>query len=161
MKPWTVERSMSLYLWSKVSTNKEEPLTFFFFSFAIFYCYCYCYCSCLSLCLVHPSLNSLPYSLKPFSTINSSLMQVQSGKWAQTSWFETMSKVDSTICDIVGHINSKGLWFGDDPLKFSLPLLLLQLSLISIFTHSLHALLKPFGLPSIVSQIVVSSLSSC
>jgi hypothetical protein len=64
------------------------------------------------------------------------------------------------ICHSLGQINSSGLWFGDNPLEFSLPLLLLQLSLISIFTRSLCFLLKPFGQPTIVSHIVVS-LSSC
>lgn len=62
----------------------------------------------------------------------------------------------SYICHAIDHINSSGLWFGDDPLAFSVPLLLLQLSLISIFTRSISFLLKPFGQPSIVSQILVS-----
>ncbi|XP_015575244.1 cation/H(+) antiporter 15 [Ricinus communis] len=60
----------------------------------------------------------------------------------------------SFVCEVVGHINSRGFWFGDDPLSFSFPLLLLQLSLISIFTRSIYILLKPFGQPSIVSQIL-------
>lgn len=55
----------------------------------------------------------------------------------------------SYICHALDHINSSGLWFGDDPLAFSVPLLLLQLSLISIFTRSIYFLLKPFGQPSI------------
>ncbi|XP_059430784.1 cation/H(+) antiporter 15-like [Corylus avellana] len=58
------------------------------------------------------------------------------------------------ICHSLGQINSSGLWFGDNPLEFSLPLLLLQLSLISIFTRSLCFLFKPFGQPTIVSHIV-------
>ncbi|KAF5727302.1 cation/H(+) antiporter 15-like isoform X2 [Tripterygium wilfordii] len=57
-------------------------------------------------------------------------------------------------CHAVDKINSNGIWFGDDPLSFSVPLLLLQLSLISIFTRSIYILLKPFGQPSIVSQIL-------
>lgn len=62
----------------------------------------------------------------------------------------------SFVCEALGHINSRGLWLGDDPLSFSVPLLLLQLSLISIFTRSIYIFLKPFGQPSIVSQILVS-----
>ncbi|KAJ8768749.1 hypothetical protein K2173_023653 [Erythroxylum novogranatense] len=58
------------------------------------------------------------------------------------------------LCHGVGRINSRGLWLGDDPLSFSFPLLLLQLSLISIFTRFIYVLLKPFGQPSIVSQIL-------
>lgn len=62
----------------------------------------------------------------------------------------------SYTCQIVGQINSRGIWFGDDPFAFSVPLLMMQLSLISIFTRSLYCLLKPFGQPSIVSHILVS-----
>ncbi|XP_057955535.1 cation/H(+) antiporter 15-like isoform X2 [Malania oleifera] len=60
----------------------------------------------------------------------------------------------SYVCHVVGRVNSRGLWLGDDPLTFSLPLLMLQLSLISIITRSIHTLLKPFGQPLIVSQIL-------
>lgn len=58
-------------------------------------------------------------------------------------------------CHFVNHVNSRGMWFGDNPLLFSLPLLMMQLSFITIITRSIHLLLKPFGQPSIVSQIVV------
>ncbi|KAG7946703.1 hypothetical protein I3843_14G054800 [Carya illinoinensis] len=58
------------------------------------------------------------------------------------------------ICNTMGQINSRGLWYGDNPLDFHVPLLLLQLSLISIFYRTLYFLLKPFGQPSIVSQII-------
>ncbi|RVX22814.1 Cation/H(+) antiporter 15 [Vitis vinifera] len=57
-------------------------------------------------------------------------------------------------CHFVNHVNSRGMWFGDNPLLFSLPLLMMQLSFITIITRSIHLLLKPFGQPSIVSQIV-------
>ncbi|XP_050216483.1 cation/H(+) antiporter 15-like [Mercurialis annua] len=60
----------------------------------------------------------------------------------------------SFVCQVVGKISSKGYWFGDDPLSFSLPLLLFQLSLFSIFTRSIYIVLRPFGQPSIVSQIL-------
>jgi hypothetical protein len=53
--------------------------------------------------------------------------------------------------------NSKGLWFGYDPLKYTLPLLLLQLSLISILTRSIYIFLKLLGQPSVVSHVPVSS----
>ncbi|XP_065880600.1 cation/H(+) antiporter 15-like [Euphorbia lathyris] len=58
------------------------------------------------------------------------------------------------VCEVVGRVNSKGIWLGDDPLSFSVPLLLLQLSIISIFTRFIYVFLKPFGQPSIVSQII-------
>ncbi|KAJ7964272.1 Cation/H(+) antiporter 15 [Quillaja saponaria] len=67
---------------------------------------------------------------------------------------ESMDIGDSYVCHVVHQINSRGLWFGDDPLTFSFPLLLLQLFLISISTRSIYIILKPFGQPSIVSQIL-------
>ncbi|KAI4373367.1 hypothetical protein MLD38_011498 [Melastoma candidum] len=57
-------------------------------------------------------------------------------------------------CQSVGHVTSRGIWYGDNPLSFSLPLLLAQLSLIFALTRFLHSLLKPLGQPSIVSQIL-------
>ena len=63
----------------------------------------------------------------------------------------------SFIChSTANQINSKGIWFGDDPLAYYLPVLLLQLCLIFNFTHFIHLILKPFGQPSFVSQIIVS-----
>ncbi|CAM8950130.1 unnamed protein product [Rhodiola kirilowii] len=58
------------------------------------------------------------------------------------------------VCHSVDQINSKGIFFGDDPLLFSVPLLLMQISLISIITRIAYAILKPFGQPMIVSQIL-------
>ena len=46
------------------------------------------------------------------------------------------------------------------PLVYSIPLLLLLLSLISIITRVVQFLLKPFGQPFIVSQILVSLVLS-
>ncbi|KAK7387275.1 hypothetical protein VNO78_27946 [Psophocarpus tetragonolobus] len=51
-------------------------------------------------------------------------------------------------------INSKGIWFGDDPLLFSLPLFLLQLFLMFVSTRFFYLILKPFGQPSFVSHIL-------
>ncbi|KMT05421.1 hypothetical protein BVRB_7g175480 [Beta vulgaris subsp. vulgaris] len=58
------------------------------------------------------------------------------------------------ICHSMSRTGSRGIFFGDDPLRFSIPGLLLQLSLISLFTRVSYFLLKPFGQPSIVSQIL-------
>lgn len=63
---------------------------------------------------------------------------------------------ETYVCHKVGLTNSKGVWLGDDPLDFSLPLFILQLSVIFICTRSISLLLKPFGQPSIVSKILVS-----
>ncbi|CAH9129287.1 unnamed protein product [Cuscuta epithymum] len=57
-------------------------------------------------------------------------------------------------CNSFGEISSKGLFYEDNPLIHPLPSLLLQLSLISIITRVMQILLKPFGQPLIVSQIL-------
>ncbi|XP_059298439.1 cation/H(+) antiporter 15-like [Lycium ferocissimum] len=58
------------------------------------------------------------------------------------------------VCTSFNQINSKGLYVGDDPLEYSVPSLLLQLSLISVFTRIIQSFLKPLGQPLIVSQIL-------
>ncbi|KAK4351610.1 hypothetical protein RND71_030923 [Anisodus tanguticus] len=58
------------------------------------------------------------------------------------------------VCTSFDQINSRGLYAGDDPLDYSVPSLLLQLSLISVFTRIIQSLLKPLGQPLIVSQIL-------
>ncbi|KAF6174091.1 hypothetical protein GIB67_020273 [Kingdonia uniflora] len=70
------------------------------------------------------------------------------------SSFNLQSASRYYVCSKQDDVNSRGLWFGDDPLEFSMPLLLLQLSLISIITRAIYILLKPLGQPMIVSQIV-------
>lgn len=64
----------------------------------------------------------------------------------------------SYVCYKFNQINSRGLPFGENPLGYSVPSFLLQLSLISMVTRLVHFLLKPVGQPLIVSQILVSAL---
>lgn len=63
----------------------------------------------------------------------------------------------SDVCHALSLTNSKGFWYGDNPLDFSLPLLLLQLSLVSILSGIFYLILKPLGQPPVISQILVSS----
>ncbi|CAL5426939.1 unnamed protein product [Camellia sinensis] len=58
------------------------------------------------------------------------------------------------VCHNVHQINSGGIWHGNNPLDYSLPTLMLQLSLITIITRFVYVVLKPFGQPLIVSQIL-------
>ncbi|KAH1159711.1 hypothetical protein AAZX31_11G188800 [Glycine max] len=63
--------------------------------------------------------------------------------------------VGSFIChSTVNQINSKGIWFGDDPLAYYLPVFLLQVFLMFIFSRFIHLILNPSGQPSFVSQII-------
>ncbi|KAL6967778.1 hypothetical protein U1Q18_033589 [Sarracenia purpurea var. burkii] len=58
------------------------------------------------------------------------------------------------VCDNLHQVNSRGIWHGENPLDYSLPSLMLQLSLISIITRFVYLALKPFGQTLIVSQIL-------
>ncbi|KAK7289904.1 hypothetical protein RIF29_03931 [Crotalaria pallida] len=73
---------------------------------------------------------------------------------AATSMLAKMQFGESFICQSIHKINSRGIFSGDDPLAFSLPLFLLQLFLMFIFTRLIYLILKPFGQPFFVSQIL-------
>ncbi|KAK6785822.1 hypothetical protein RDI58_014347 [Solanum bulbocastanum] len=62
---------------------------------------------------------------------------------------------DSSICMSIGKIQSKGsiLFHNANPLDYSVPLLLSQLSLASLFILFTSTLFKPLGQPSNVTQI--------
>ncbi|RDX74224.1 Cation/H(+) antiporter 15, partial [Mucuna pruriens] len=68
----------------------------------------------------------------------------------EVDWFGRTFICHSTI----NQINSRGIWFGDEPIEYSLPLFLLQLFLMFIFTHLIYLILKPFGQSSFVSHIL-------
>ncbi|RVX06753.1 Cation/H(+) antiporter 15 [Vitis vinifera] len=65
-----------------------------------------------------------------------------------------------TLCTSAGRIQSSGIFMGTNPLHYSLPFLLLQLSLASSVILLLSRLLRPLGQPVVVSQILVRLLSS-
>uniref|UniRef100_A0A5B7BES5 Putative cation/H(+) antiporter 15-like isoform X1 n=1 Tax=Davidia involucrata TaxID=16924 RepID=A0A5B7BES5_DAVIN len=72
----------------------------------------------------------------------------------QSKVHEQVVDILSYVCHHVSQINSRGMWFGDNPLDFSLPSLMFQLSLITIVTRCIYFILKRFGQPLIVSQIL-------
>ncbi|CAI9770761.1 unnamed protein product [Fraxinus pennsylvanica] len=57
------------------------------------------------------------------------------------------------VCQYLNQINSRGLLFGDQPFRFSVPSFLFQWSLISVITYFVQFLLKPVGQPLIIAQI--------
>ncbi|KAK6155367.1 hypothetical protein DH2020_009615 [Rehmannia glutinosa] len=63
-------------------------------------------------------------------------------------------KNDTTICMSAGMVNSRGLFLGSNPLDYSIPLLLAQLSLASLLILFTSYFLKPLGQPSMVIQIL-------
>lgn len=51
---------------------------------------------------------------------------------------------------------SHGVFQGDNPIHFALPLVILQMCLVLILTRVLAYLLKPLRQPRVVAEIVVS-----
>ncbi|KAF8390683.1 hypothetical protein HHK36_025210 [Tetracentron sinense] len=60
----------------------------------------------------------------------------------------------TTVCMLATRVQSKGIYFGNNPLQFSAPLLFLQLSLASAVIVATALLLKPLGQPVMVSHIL-------
>ena len=52
---------------------------------------------------------------------------------------------------------SEGVWQGDNPLHFSLPLLILQICLVLAVTRGLAFALRPLRQPRVIAEITVSS----
>ncbi|XP_073052066.1 LOW QUALITY PROTEIN: cation/H(+) antiporter 15-like [Primulina eburnea] len=67
----------------------------------------------------------------------------------------TINKTDDTIiCYAPTMITTNGIWQGDNPLDYSLPLFILQLSLVVVITRILVFVLKPFRQPRVISEIL-------
>ncbi|GAB4856932.1 Cation/H(+) antiporter 20 [Ancistrocladus abbreviatus] len=50
--------------------------------------------------------------------------------------------------------SSDGAWEGDDPLNYAFQLLIVQTTLVLIFSHLVAFLFKPLGQPKVVAEIV-------
>ncbi|XP_030956141.1 cation/H(+) antiporter 15-like [Quercus lobata] len=61
---------------------------------------------------------------------------------------------DSLVCYAPTMITTNGIWQGDNPLDYSLPLFILQLTLIVVTTRALVFLLKPFRQPRVIAEIL-------
>ncbi|KAF6155296.1 hypothetical protein GIB67_019822 [Kingdonia uniflora] len=67
----------------------------------------------------------------------------------------TAAILESTIvCYAPTMITTNGIWQGDNPLDYSLPLFILQLTLVVVTTRALVFLLKPFRQPRVISEII-------
>ncbi|XP_020274783.1 cation/H(+) antiporter 15-like [Asparagus officinalis] len=60
----------------------------------------------------------------------------------------------SILCFRATAVSSSGWWGGKGPTDFSLPLLLIQISLLFVATRLSHFLLRSLCLPSVVSQVI-------
>ncbi|XP_043687845.1 cation/H(+) antiporter 15-like [Telopea speciosissima] len=58
------------------------------------------------------------------------------------------------VCYSPNMITTSGIWQGDNPLDFSLPLFILQLTIIVLITRFLVFILKPLRQPRIIAEII-------
>lgn len=65
---------------------------------------------------------------------------------------------DTIVCYAPNMITTNGVWQGDNPLDYSLPLFILQLTLVVITTRFLVFVLKPFRQPRVIAEILVHML---
>ncbi|KAI3727476.1 hypothetical protein L6452_16091 [Arctium lappa] len=61
---------------------------------------------------------------------------------------------ETIVCYAPLMITTHGIWQGDNPLDYSLPLFILQLILVVITTRILVFILKPFRQPRVISEIL-------
>ncbi|KAI3987632.1 hypothetical protein MKX01_007098 [Papaver californicum] len=64
------------------------------------------------------------------------------------------SSESEVVCYSPMLITTNGVWQGDDPLDYSLPLFILQLTLIVTTTRLLVFILKPFRQPRVIAEIL-------
>lgn len=54
---------------------------------------------------------------------------------------------------------SNGIFQGDNPLDFALPLAILQICLVLVVTRGLAFLLRPLRQPRVIAEVIVSCFS--
>ncbi|KAL5991429.1 hypothetical protein ACLOJK_012338 [Asimina triloba] len=67
---------------------------------------------------------------------------------------ESVLKEEQVVCYSPMLISMSGIWHGDKPTDFSLPLFMIQLILIVSTTRALNLILKPLRQPRVVAEIV-------
>lgn len=68
---------------------------------------------------------------------------------------------DMIVCYSPTMITTNGIWQGDNPLDYSLPLFILQLTLVVVTTRLLVFILKPLRQPRVISEILVCIMYAC
>ncbi|XAR70445.1 hypothetical protein NMG60_11027295 [Bertholletia excelsa] len=63
-------------------------------------------------------------------------------------------KENTIVCYAPTMITTNGIWQGDNPLNYSLPLFILQLTMVVVTTRILVFLLKPLRQPRVISEIL-------
>ncbi|KAJ4798403.1 Cation/H(+) antiporter 15 [Rhynchospora pubera] len=66
----------------------------------------------------------------------------------------TTDEEKGVVCYSPTMISSSGMWQGVSPLEFSLPIFIVQISIIVVVTRILVILLKPFRQPRVIAEII-------
>jgi hypothetical protein len=64
--------------------------------------------------------------------------------------------LDEMVCYSPTMITTNGIWQGDNPLDYALPLFILQVILVVIATRIFVFILKPIRQPRVIAEILVS-----
>lgn len=64
---------------------------------------------------------------------------------------------DYIVCYAPTMVTTNGIWQGDNPLAYSLPIFILQLTLVVAATRIFVFILKPLRQPRVIAEIMVSS----
>ena len=68
-----------------------------------------------------------------------------------------MKMATNMSCRAPAKATSNGVFQGDNPIDFALPLLMVQICLVLVVTRTLAFLLKPLRQPRVIAEIAVSS----
>lgn len=71
--------------------------------------------------------------------------------------FESVVPGGSFICQRTNHNHPFGIFYGENPLSYSFPLILLEISFVVIATRLVRFVLTPLRQPKIVAEIIVSN----
>ena len=63
---------------------------------------------------------------------------------------------DALVCQNMRGISSSGIWYGDNPLSYPTPLIMIQITLIFFTSRGVYFLLQPLRQSMTVAQIIVS-----
>lgn len=63
----------------------------------------------------------------------------------------------TVVCYTPSMVTTNGVWQGDNPIDFALPVFILQTTLIVVVTRILVFALKPLRQPRVIAEILVSS----
>lgn len=74
---------------------------------------------------------------------------------------DLLTRTDLVVCARRQSFPSVGIFYGQNPLDYSFPLLMVELTVVVKVTQLVRFLLKPLKQPGIVSQIIVSFLTLC